>query len=253
MSRRLPSVLLLCLLAAAAPASAAPVGATATLTVGVQGFAPVSVAGAGTVDLTGGVLTVPVGLVTQIGTIVVPVTGTTAIDNFSLVGLSNLSATFSVGGVTAQSPSEICTGGGPNANGSGGNACNVGGGVGGIMGLTGTLRLHIIPNIVVLPFNLARVRVGRGGSTNAPYLIDAAAWTTRTALVNTGVNVRATTIGSSGAGSFTLVAPTYISGCGIILPMFAALTIQLSDVPEPGVWVLSWFALLGVHWLTRKR
>lgn len=195
------------------PANAAPMSANATMSIFIQGLAPLTVGGSGVVDVTGGVLSVPAGLVTTGGSLVVPVSATSAIDSVSLVGFSNLAGVFSVGGVTSQAPGEVCPGGVSNAGGSGGDACNVGGNVGGVMGVVGTLNVNIIPNVVVIPINLGLALIGQGGSMNTPFLIDAAAWTTGTALYNTGVSSFATT-GSSTAAGFQLVTPTFMSRAG---------------------------------------
>jgi len=218
-------------LAFAGRASAAPVFTNAVLGVSIQGLAPLTVAGSGFVDVTGTTLTVPAGLVSLGFTIIVPVTGTTAINTLQVSKLSNLAGTFSAGGVTAQLPSEVCTSATPFANGSGGSACNVGGGLGGTMALTGTIKVNIIPNIVVIPVNLNTALIGQGGSTNSPFLIDAAAWSTGTGLVNTGVNVVPATTGSP--FPFTLVSPTYVNALGNLLPIFVTLTLTSTPLPVP--------------------
>lgn len=145
-------------LALAAPAAAAPIstGATLELQVMVPGRPIVSISGAGQVDVTGSTLTVPAGLVALSDSIIVPVTASTALQSVSITKLSNLSGSFSIGGVTAQAPGEVCSGG-PAL----GEACNAGGGIGGGMGLTGTIRLDIIPDQYP-DIRLQDIRVGQG-------------------------------------------------------------------------------------------
>lgn len=243
------SFALLAALMIAAPASAAPINTNATISVFVQGLAPVTVAGTGTVDITGGVISVSAGLVSAPAPIVVPVTGVSAITSLSLLGFSNLSGVFSVGGITAQTPGEVCPGGvaGPGA------ACNLGGAVGGVMGLTGVINVNVIPNVVVIPVNLGAAQLGQGGSLNAPFSFDAAGWTTGTALLHTGVNTQATT-GFGTASGLQLVSPLFVSACGNLYPIFASLTMTgLTAVPEPMLWVSVWLGLFGLVWVSRKR
>jgi len=196
---------------------------------------------------------VPAGLVSAPMTLVIPVTTSTTIDSLSFVGVANLAGAFSLGGVTAQLPSEACPGGIAPAGLAGGLACNVGGGIGGVMGLTGTLNVNIIPGVVVIPLPLDGFRLGQGGSTNAVFLVDAAAWTTDVALLNTGVNTSAYTGVSAfaGGGALQLVSPLFAQACGNILPIISTLT--LSFVPEPAAWVSLWLGVLGIVALTRKR
>jgi hypothetical protein len=235
-------------------AQAAPVPTTATLGVAIQGLAPLTVAGSGTVTVSGNTVIVPAGLVSLVGTIVVPVTGSTAINTLSIMTLSNLSGTFSLGGVTAQLGSEVCGSANPAANGSSGIGCNTGGGIGGVMALTGTVFVNIIPNIVVIPVNLNTALIGQGGSTNNPFLFDAAAWSTGTGLVNTGVNILPATTGTG--SPFTLVSPTFVSALGNLLPIFATLRlndVHIGGVPEPGSLLLIGTGFAGLALLGSRR
>jgi len=209
------------------------VDATATLSIHMPGLGGISVGGVGVVDLTGGVLTVPAGLVSVAGPLAVPVTVTTSVSELTLVGITNATGTFSIGGVTAQTPGEICPGGLAPAGLAGGLACNVGGGLGGIMGLTGTVHLHIIPNVVVIPFNLGVLQIGQGGSLNVPFLADAAAWSTGVGLTNTGANTHAYT-GFDAGNTLQLVTPLFASARGNVFPIVSALTLSLVHVPERG-------------------
>ena len=245
LSKLLPSLLALAL---AAPAVAAPTPVTATLRIDVRGLAPVSVSNPGTIDITAGVLTVPAGLVSLPGTLVVPVTGVSSVTSLSVTGVGNLAGTFSVGGVTAQAPGEVCPGGLAPAGTLGGLACNVGGGLGGVMGLTGNIEVPIVPGVVVIPLNLAALKIGLGGSQTAPFLVDAAAWSAGSGLLNTGVNTL-TTHGSTAPGFFQLVTPTFVVSGGNTLPIFSSFTLQ---VPEPVAGLLIASALVGAVWWGRS-
>ena len=143
---------------------AAPMVISALLSVAIQGLAPISYSGGGVVSVSGNTVVVPAGLIAQVGVLSIPVTGTTAVNSLVATGIGNLAGTFSLGGVTGQNPSEVCPGGGPAA----GQACNVGGGVGGVMALAGFIHVHVIPHVVVIPVSLFGMLIGQGGSTSHP-------------------------------------------------------------------------------------
>jgi hypothetical protein len=252
----MPARALLSLLATlflATPASAAPMSGTATFSItigsGPYAFPALTVGAPGLIDITAGVVSLPAGLVTQTGGLLIPVTSSSAVDSVSLVGFANLSGLFSVGGVTAQAPGEVCPGGMAASE----VACNVGGAVGGIMGLTGTINVNVIPNIVVIPIKLSDTHIGEGGAFNAPFSFDAAAWTTGTGLLNTGVNTAAIS-GFGTSSGFQLVSPLFVAACGNLLPIFTTFSITgLTAVPEPAIWISVWLGLAGIVALTRKR
>jgi len=225
------SVLLAACLALAAPAQSAPVQTQAILTVDIGfGSAPVTIGGFGTVDVTGSTVTVPAGLVTLGAAIVIPVTSTTSLGGDigrhpALFELSNLAATFSIGGVTNQLPAEVCAGG-PAP----GEACNVGGGVGGMMGLTGRMRLADY-EIFSVPVGFGTLLIGEGGSTNVWFgEIDAAAWSTGTGLVGRSAGSQ----GWAGAGSpLSLVSPVFVRLLGLEYPIVTRLTLTAVSLPVP--------------------
>ncbi len=228
------------------PAAAAPVTTHATLRIAIQGLAPITLFGSGTVSVTGSQVVVPAGLVAQVGTLIIPVCGTTAVSSIVATGIGNLAGTFSPGGVTAQAPGELC-GSGPAV----GRACNVGGGIGGVMGLTGVVAVHVVPHVVVIPVDLNEVLLGQGGSATLPFSIDAAAWTTGQGRINTGVGV----VGSQGARvPFSLVTPTFVSALGNVLPIFAFFQIGDSlPIPEPGAAAALAIGITGLTLLVRRR
>ncbi len=227
-------------------AQAAPVAGNIIVTVSIQGLAPISFSGAGVVSVSGSTLSIAAGAVSLPAPIVVPVTATTAVTSITAMTVSNQAGTFSAGGVTAQAPSELC-GAGPAA----GTACNTGGGIGGVMGLSGFINVHVIPNVVVIPVDLNAALLGQGGATASPFTIDAAVFSTGAGAVNTGTNV----LTAAGSGApITLVSPTFVLALGNLLPIFTSLTISgLQPIPEPNGLLLILTALAGTLAATRHR
>jgi hypothetical protein len=165
--------------------------------------------------------------VSRATTVVVPVTATTTLQALTFVGLSNQSGTFSIGGLTAQAPGEVCPGGPAT-----GEACHAGGGVGGTMALTGTMYLYIIPTIVPIPILLgdAGLGLGAGGSTNLPFTADAGAWSTGAGYLG----LASGTASTSGMPSpLKLVSPAYTNALGNEISFVASLTLTAVSLPVP--------------------
>ncbi len=238
-------------LALAGPAHAGLVAGPINLTVAIQGLAPITINSSGTVSVTNHTIIIAAGAVGLPAPVVIPVTATSAINSITATQISNQSGTFSLGGITNQLPSEICPTAIP-AN----SACNAGGNIGGVMGLSGIINVHVIPNVVVIPVNLNDARLGQGGFTPAPFTFDAAGWTVGQAFVNSGNIVTTTGVYTSSVTGVTLVTPVFVSALGNLLPLFASLelvNVHISSVPEPGSLLLIGAGVAGLALLGRRR
>ena len=233
----------LALLLAAGPAQAAPIAVSASLRVEIRGLAPVVTTSTGVVDVTGGVYTIPAGLV-SLGNATVPVTATTAVNSLVATNIANLTGTFAPGGVTSQAPAEVCLAPAP------GRACVSGGGIGGVMHIAGLVNVHVIAHIVVIPVNLLTVNLGASGSSNTPYTFDGAPWTTGTVKID-HAGTTFSVMGSSATGSLTLVSGSYLLTCGNLLPITASFTLT-PLVPEPAALVLIAIGTAGLIVLRRR-
>ena len=231
-------------------ASASPVVTDVTLNIQF-GTTLISVTNSGTVDVNGNTLTVPAGLVVLPAGTSIPVVGSTIITQLTVPQLSNAFGTFSLGGVTVQAPGEVCPVGGPAL----GVACNAGGGIGGAMGLVGTINVHVGGSVVV-PVVFTTIFAGMGGATNAAHVADAALWTTRTGRVHTTLGV----VSTFGAGVIpvNLVSPTFLLIGGSFppgSPMSMSLTFSnvSFSVPEPAHLSILVAAALGLALVAWRR
>lgn len=244
--RAIGSSLAFGLLVLSAPAHAAPVavGYTFSISYDFESPWPAPLSGVGVVDVSGGTLTIPAGFVT-IPSVVVPVSSSTAVDSpIVFQDIVNATGTFRLGGVASQAPAELCPA--PTSR----YACDVGGGIGGIMPMLGTLFLPIAPSLsFTIPVDFATARVGVGGSTSMDG-VDAAAWTTGTARVGKA-STTLSFFGTSGPGSLSFVTPTYLAFLDSYLNLELTLS-PLTLVPEPSGLVLIALGVCGL-WLTARR
>lgn len=252
MTRRIHLWIVLVLLGPVAPAAAAPMLYTGQLTIEFPGVPTVVVQGSGTVDVSGGNAQIAAGVVSQSGTLTIPVTSTTAIQSIKAVGFANLAASLALGGATSQAPGEIC------ATPASFQACVAGGGLGGPMGIVGVLSVVVVPNVVTVPIDFGLIGFGAGGLTSTGIYADNAVWTTRTAFVNAGATtldptptqarLGSTTVG----GGINLVTGTFLSCCGNTFPVFATLSLTPA-VPEPATVALVTAGVVGLTALARRR
>jgi hypothetical protein len=169
--------------------------------------------------------------------VAIPVTTTTSVASLTLPGVGNLAGSFANGGVTAMAPGELCPTASPMAR----MACVRGGSLGGPMALSGTLNIHVIPNIVVIPVNLDAAKIGQGGTATTPFTFDAAPWTLGTGVVFDDTAATHEIHGSVdfAGSSLRVVTPTYVLALGLVAPPVFDLQIRFVD----GLGLPSWIGL----------
>ncbi|MGH0037060.1 MAG: PEP-CTERM sorting domain-containing protein [Myxococcota bacterium] len=218
------------------------------------------------VDETAGSITLAAGALALTTTALLPVTGNTSVASLTANNLANASGRFSIGGAAGLVGEPAC----PPSQ---GRACVAQSGLGGEMGLAGTVFLHIVPDIVVISLDLAAMGLGLGGPLSSAgvgfsMLVDGAPWTIGAASVAAqGVTptVLATTAGGISGSTLSLVSPAYIQNAFVVglTPIFSRLEIEFTDglgvpgfasdmVPEPSTQLLLGLAL-GLGLLASRR
>jgi hypothetical protein len=161
-----PALLVFLASALAAPLAAAPVVRTAdlTLTLRFQGLPGITLSATGAtvmVDDSGGLggmgqITLAAGAITLATSIVIPVTASTAFASLTAQTLGNQAGAFSIGGAGNGVPTtELPCPPTPLASGL---ACVGQAGLGGVMGLSGTVNVWAGP--VAIPVQLSFIQIG---------------------------------------------------------------------------------------------
>ncbi|MGH0033442.1 MAG: hypothetical protein ACQGVK_00290 [Myxococcota bacterium] len=225
----------------AGSANAAPVARPADVSVSItiQGLDSIAFSSSGSVsvDEATSQVILPAALATLPTPIAVPVTSSTAVFSITASTVSNQAGTISPSGAAGISGEPACP---PAATGV---ACAVQTGIGGVVGFTGSVAVHVVQDVVVIPVNLNAALIGQGGTATDPFTFDAAPWTTKTGQVNLGTTIAATSGTVSDTGSrFTLVTPTFVNALNNVLPLFSTFEVAFTDaqglpsfmgMPEP--------------------
>ena len=193
--------------------------------------------------------------------ILIPVTSTTAVASVTAQTLSNGLGVFSLGGAGGFPGEPPCPSFATVAH-----ACVGQSGFGGVMPVIGTVNIHVIPDIVVIPLEFGPLRLGEYGPGTAQWnTTDAAPFTVRTGQVQGlptqyGGFTTTTRQGFVTASSFQPVAPVFVSALGNSIPVWARFEVEFTDgggvpafvslVPEPAVALL---LAAGVGLMLRQR
>jgi hypothetical protein len=207
----------------AGTAAAAPVAVCGDLRISFSTFPEIVVPIAyGTVDITGGILGVPPGLASTSGLFVPVTTDRTGMFTGIVVTVANAAGAFS-------RPAPAYSG----------FAHIGGGGVGGIMPISGLLQLKGL-NPIHIPISM----IGQGGvMSTSGVVVQGAPWTTGAAVVTTSgpLMQRYTEIGSNGltpggSGQITLVSPAHVNAAGLArTPLFSSMTLHTGDHDDDGI------------------